>query len=260
MSDYQHLLVDVSEGIQTITLNRPDKLNALNIDLIGEIRAAVEQGITDDKVFGFILTGSGEKAFAAGADIAEFKDFPPRKGNRMSMRGHDAFNLIEGSPKPVVAAVNGFALGGGLELAMACHLRIAADHARFGQPEINLGVVPGYGGSQRLPRLVGRGRATEMLLTGRNIKADEALQAGLVSQVVPQSELIGTARRFMAGIGDKSPRVVREMLKLINDYYNASEDGFANEIDAFGESFGTEDFKEGTTAFIEKRKPRFSGR
>mgnify|MGYP006420845925 CR=1 FL=1 len=259
MSDFHHLLLDASQGILTITLNRPDKLNALNIALIGEVRQAVQMGIDDDAIFGMILTGSGEKAFAAGADIAEFKDFSIRKGNRMSMRGHDAFNLIEGSPKPVFAAVNGFALGGGLELAMACHLRIASENAHFGQPEINLGVVPGYGGSQRLPRLVGRARATEMLLTGRNLKSGEALQAGLVSQVVPQAELQDTVRKLMANISEKSPRVVRKLLNLINDYYTANVDGFANEIDAFGESFGTADFKEGTTAFIEKRKPNFVG-
>ncbi|RSK37175.1 enoyl-CoA hydratase/isomerase family protein [Hymenobacter metallilatus] len=246
-------------GILTITVNRPDKLNALNAATIDEIGAAVQQGLADAAVRGMILTGSGEKSFVAGADIAELTKLDDVGGRRAAVQGQEVFRLIERSPKPVIAAVNGFALGGGCELAMACHLRIAAENARFGQPEVNLGLVPGYGGTQRLTQLIGKGKALELLLTADMIKADEALRLGLVNHVVPQAELLGFTRQLLLRILTKAPIALGLCIDAVDAYFDKGRDGYQAEADAFARCFASEDFKEGTTAFLEKRPAAFTG-
>lgn len=257
--EFNNILVSREGKIATLTINRPDKLNALTIDTIAEIRKAMENLSEDDSVSAIILTGSGQKAFVAGADIAEFSEFSVEQALEMAQAGHQAFDYVENLNKPVIAAINGFALGGGLELAMACHIRLAATNARFGQPEINLGVVPGYGGTQRLPRLIGRSRATEMLLTGDMINAEEALALGLISHVCEPELLMAKAGEIADKISTKSPIVLAGMLELIDCYYDKSVDGFATEQEVFSQCFATADFKEGVSAFLEKRKPSFKG-
>lgn len=258
--EFNNLTYSVEEGICTITVNRPDKLNALNQETINELREAVNAAEEDEAVKGIILTGAGQKAFVAGADIAEFADFTPSQAKKMAENGHRTFDTIEHCYKPVVAAVNGFALGGGCEMAMSCHIRLASTNAKFGQPEINLGVIPGYGGTQRLVRLVGFSKATELLLTGDMIGAEEAKALGIVSQVVPQEELMGKCREMLLKIANKSPLVVAQVLKLVNQYYDTEQPGFVSEISEFADCFNTEDFKEGVGAFLEKRKPVFEGK
>ncbi len=259
---FENLLydLDAASGILTITLNRPTKLNALNAATIAEIDAAVELALDDAQVRGIILTGSGEKAFVAGADIAELAALTPAQAARASERGQEAFARIEESTKPVIAAVNGFALGGGCELAMACHMRVASENARFGQPEVNLGLLPGYGGTQRLPQLIGKGKAIELLLTADLVKADEALRLGLVNHVVPQAELLSFCRQLLGRILGKAPVAVGLVLECVNAHYDKETDGYAAEAHAFGQAFETEDFKEGTTAFVEKRAAVFQGK
>ena len=259
---FENLLydLDAASGILTITLNRPTKLNALNAATIAEIDAAVEQALDDAQVRGIILTGSGEKAFVAGADIAELAALTPAQAARAAERGQEAFMRIEESTKPVIAAVNGFALGGGCELAMACHMRVASENARFGQPEVNLGLLPGYGGTQRLPQLIGKGKAIELLLTADQVKADEALRLGLVNHVVPQAELLDFCRQLLGKILGKAPVAVGLVLECVNAHYDKGTDGYAAEAHAFGQAFGTDDFKEGTTAFVEKRAAVFMGK
>lgn len=258
--DLKHLLYSVEDNICTIKINRPDKLNALNIELINELHEAFIAACSDDEVRGIIITGEGPKAFAAGADIAEFSEFSVSEAKKMSENGHKTFNMIENCHKPVVAAINGFALGGGCELAMACHIRVAATNAKFGQPEINLGVIPGYGGTQRLVRLIGFSKATELLLTGDMINAEEAKSLGIVNHVVTQEELMNTSISILKKITQKSPLVVAQILKLVNMYYAQQErPGFTNEISEFAHCFDTNDFKEGVSAFLEKRKAHFSG-
>jgi enoyl-CoA hydratase len=254
-----NILVTIADGICTVTINRPDKMNALNIETIQEIGQAFDDIYSNDDIKAVVLTGAGEKAFVAGADIAEFANFSESEGKDMGAGGHDVFNKIENCPKPVVAAVNGFALGGGCELAMACHIRIASENAKFGQPEVNLGIVPGYGGTQRLPQLVGKGRAMELLMTGDAIRADRAEQIGLVNKVVPQEALMDEANSLVQKIMTKGPVAISAVIDLANQAMD-SRDGFQAEIDAFGKSFSTEDFKEGTTAFVEKRKAEFKGK
>lgn len=258
--NFNNLKYSVEGSICTITVNRPDKLNALNIETIRELREAFGQAQQDANVKGIILTGQGPKAFVAGADIAEFSNFSSAQGKEMAASGHGTFDYIENSSKPVVAAINGFALGGGCELAMSCHMRVAATNAKFGQPEVNLGIIPGYGGTQRLVRLIGRSKATELLLTGDMITADEALQLGLVNHVVSPDELLTKAQEILNKIAQKSPLAVAQVLKLINSYYDKTQNGFQEEISQFGECFSTEDFKEGVSAFLEKRKAAFTGR
>lgn len=255
--DFKNLIYSVEESICTITINRPDKLNALNIETIKEINHAVSAAQANAEVSGIIITGAGPKAFVAGADIAEFSDFSVAEAKEMASNGHDVFNHIEKCKKPVIAAVNGFALGGGCELAMACHMRVASANARFGQPEVNLGVIPGYGGTQRLVRLVGRSKATELLLTADVIGADEAKTLGLVNHVVPQEELLSKAKEILNKIAQKSPLAVTHVLELINTYYNKNADGFKEEITDFANCFSSEDFREGVSAFLEKRKANF---
>lgn len=256
---YENITTQKENGVLTITINRESKLNALNVTTLQEIMSAVISIQDDKEVAGVILTGMGMKAFAAGADIAEFSNFDTEQGKTMSEAGHMVMNTIENSKKPVIAAVNGFALGGGCELAMACHLRIASENARFGQPEVNLGLVPGYAGTQRLVQLVGKGKALELLMTGDAIKADEAKALGLVNHVVPQDQLFAKCHEILDKVKDKSPLAIENVIKLVNAYNDKTVDGFAEEMTHFGNSFGTKDFKEGVDAFLNKRKAAFSG-
>ncbi len=235
-------------------------MNALNIHLIAEIEMAIDEAVKNENIRGIILTGSGAKAFAAGADIAEFAEFSREQALQLSANGHRIFNKVEECPKPVIAAVNGFALGGGCELAMACHMRIAADNAKFGQPEVNLGVIPGYGGTQRLVRYIGKAKAIELLLTADMIDAQTALQLGLVNYVVPQAELIAKCEEVLNKIAVKSSLVTEQIINCVNAYYDKKDDGFAREIEEFANCFTTDDFKEGTNAFMEKRKATFKGK
>jgi enoyl-CoA hydratase len=258
--NYQTLLTEIGDGILTITINRPDKMNALNQAVIAELDQVFDAVNKEEEIRGVIITGAGAKAFVAGADIGEFAEFYPPQAKAMSENGHRVLNKIEGCYKPVIAAVNGFALGGGCELAMACHLRIAAENARFGQPEINLGIIPGYGGTQRLPRYIGKGKALELLLTADMISAQEALDWGLVNYVTTPEELLPKCKTILAKIITKSPLVVDQVIACVNSYYEKNENGFELEIDEFSQCMGTEDFKEGTRAFLEKRKPEFKGR
>lgn len=232
-------------------------MNALNATLLQEIKQAVTEAETANQVHGIILTGMGTKAFAAGADIAEFADFGPEEGRKLSADGHEVMNSIENCSKPVIAAVNGFALGGGCELAMACHMRIASPNAKFGQPEVNLGLLPGYGGTQRLVQLIGKGKAIELLTTADMIKADEALTLGLVNHVVEHDDLLPKCTEILNKIASKSPQAVAKSLKCALAYYDHTTDGMALEISEFGTSFQTAEFVEGTQAFLGKRKAEF---
>lgn len=256
---YENLLTEIKDKIFFITINREANLNALNIKTLREIRMAVESVQENADVRGIIITGSGPKAFAAGADIKEFMNFDVEQGREMSDAGHQVLNTIDRSRKPVIAAVNGFALGGGCELAMACHIRVASENARFGQPEVNLGITPGYAGTQRLVQLVGKGKALELLMTGDMIDAQEALRLKLVNHVVPADQLLPKAIEIMEKIKGKAPLAIESVIKLVNDYYDKLKDGYQTEINEFGSFFGTDDFKEGTAAFLERRKPTFSG-
>ncbi|MCR5888508.1 enoyl-CoA hydratase-related protein [Hymenobacter sp. J193] len=252
--------LDAASGILTLTINRPTKLNALSHDTIRELREALQLALDDAQVRGIILTGSGEKAFVAGADIAELTALDEIEGRRAAEFGQEAFCLFEESSKPVIAAVNGFALGGGCELAMACHLRIASENARFGQPEVNLGLVPGYGGTQRLPQLIGKGKALELLLTADIIKADEALRLGLVNHVVPLPELLEFSRQLLGRILSKAPLAVGLVIDCVNAAYDKERHGYQAEANAFSRCFESEDFREGTSAFLEKRPAAFTGK
>jgi enoyl-CoA hydratase len=257
---YQTLLTESNDGILTITINRPEKLNALNQEVIKDLDAAFTEIDSNDEIKGVIITGAGTKAFVAGADISEFASFTADQAKALSENGHRVFNKIESASKPVIAAVNGFALGGGCELAMACHIRIAGENAKFGQPEINLGIIPGYGGTQRLPRCIGGGKALELLLTGDMMSAQDALQWGLVNYVVSQEELIPTCLSLLNKIKTKSPLVIDRIIACVNSHYENGTDGFELEIDEFSQCMNTEDFKEGTSAFLEKRPANFKGR
>jgi enoyl-CoA hydratase len=254
---YNNILSENKESLQIITINREDKMNALNIELIQEIGQEIKRLNLEKNVRGIILTGKGTKAFAAGADISEFADFNEAQANEMSSGGHKVFNSIEESEIPVIAAVNGYSLGGGCELAMSCHIRIASENAKFGQPEVNLGVPPGYGGTQRLAQIVGKGRALDMLISANAIDANTALNYGLVTKVVSSDELMATCEKYINKLVGKSPMAIAEVIKCTNALYG-NKDGFNYEIDSFAKSFETTDFKEGTSAFIGKRKPNYS--
>ena len=252
--------LDADSGILTLTLNRPTKLNALNGATIEEIGRAMQQALDDAQVRGILLTGSGEKAFVAGADIAELAALDEARARRASERGQEVFCLIEESTKPVLAAVNGFALGGGCELAMACHVRVAADTARFGMPEVTLGLLPGFGGTQRLTQLVGRAKALELMLSADQIKADEALRLGLANHVVPAAELLAFSRALLSRMLSRAPLALGLVIECVNAVFAPAKDGYHTEAQAFGRAFGTADFREGTAAFLEKRPAKFEGK
>lgn len=258
---YQTLLTDLQDGTLVITINRPDKLNALNKDVIEELGKVIDEVYSNPEIKSAILTGAGEKAFVAGADITEFTSLDAAGGAALAKKGQDnVFDKIENSPKPIVAAVNGFALGGGCELAMSCHFRLASENAKFGQPEVNLGLIPGYGGTQRLTQLIGKGKSMELMMTADMIGADEAKALGLVNHVTPLAELLGKTKEILQKIHTKAPVAVAKVIACVNDAAKGEKDGFANEIKRFGECFNTEDMKEGTGAFIEKRKAIFKGK
>ena len=258
---YSTLLFDLADGIARITINRPDKLNALNASVIGELADAAGRVEADADVRGVLLTGAGTKAFVAGADIAELAGQSPFEGKQRSMAGQQMMRRLERCGKPVIAAVNGFALGGGCELAMACHLRIASETARFGQPEVKLGLAPGYGGTVRLPRLVGKGRALELLLTGAMIDAQEAWRIGLVNRVVPAERLLAEADALLREILDQGPLAVRSVLECVEVGSDLSVDeGLLLEATHFGLLSASADMREGTAAFLAKRKASFTGR
>lgn len=257
---YNNLIIENKNAIRIITINRPSQLNALNKETITELNRALSESRNDSSVRAIIITGAGEKAFVAGADIKEFAHFSIEKGKRLSAEGHDLlFNFVEQMNKPVIAAVNGFTLGGGLELAMSCQIRIASDNAKLGLPEVSLGVIPGYGGTQRLAQLAGKGKALEMISTASMISAEEAVQCGLVNRVVPQSELLSTCILLAEKIARNSPTAIAAAIRAVNAGFAEGVNGFEKEIEEFGKCFGTEDFKEGTGAFLEKRKPSFKG-
>ncbi len=258
--NYDNILSQFQNGITTITINRPNKLNALNIETIQELHEAFNMADLDKSTKVIIITGSGEKAFVAGADISEFADYDVEEGQELSAEGQELlFNYIENLSTPVIAAVNGFALGGGLELAMAAHFRIASDNAKMGLPEVSLGVIPGYGGTQRLPQLVGKGRAMEMIMTAGMIDANQALNYGLVNHVTTLEELIPLCEKIARKIMRNSSVAISSAIKAINANFKDGINGFDVEIEEFGNCFGTEDFTEGTTAFLEKRKADFPG-
>ncbi|RBQ05781.1 enoyl-CoA hydratase/isomerase family protein [Pedobacter miscanthi] len=256
---YQNLISEVKENILYVTINREKALNALNKDTLAELADVIAYAGKTEEVRGVILTGTGEKAFVAGADIKEFSEYNGKQGEELAKRGQDeVFNAIENSPKPFIAAVNGFALGGGLELAMACHIRIASDNAKLGLPEVTLGLIPGYGGTQRLTQLVGKGKAIEMITTANMITAAEAEKIGLVNHVVPPTDLISKAEEILNLVKQRAPLAVSAAIKAIIASVN-NDNGYTTEIEAFGRCFETADFKEGVSAFVEKRKANFSG-
>lgn len=255
---FENLLVANNNGILTITVNRPDKLNALTKKTVEEIGVAVKNAEADTAVKAIIITGSGQKAFVAGADITEFVGLTVEQGKQLAKAGQLVFRSIETCSKPVIAAVNGFALGGGCELSMACHLRIASENAKFGQPEVNLGLIAGYGGTQRLIQYIGKTKATELHMTGDTITGQQALELGLVNYVVPQEQLQDKCYELLHKITSKAPKAITGVINSVNAYFETA--GFDAEIDEFGKCFATQDFKEGTTAFMEKRKAEFVGR
>lgn len=255
---YKTILASLENGIYTATINRPDKLNALNKDVINDLDIFVSEVESNEEIRAAILTGSGQKGFVAGADISEFTGLSGEQGKALAKKGQDIFSRIENCRKPIIAAVNGFALGGGCELAMACHFRIASENARFGQPEVNLGLIPGYGGTQRLVQLIGKGRALELLLTGNMIEASIALEYGLVNHVVPQDDLLPKAKMILDQIISKAPIAIGKCIAAANAA--GQTNGYEIELQGFGDCFETGDMKEGTAAFLEKRKPVFKGR
>jgi len=256
--NYENLLLTVENSILTITINRPAQLNALNGNTLTELEMAVNDAEKNSEIKAIIITGSGEKAFVAGADIKEFMNYSPDEAQVMSRKGHRIFDKIESCSKPIIAAINGFALGAGCELAMACHLRVAAENAKFSQPEVNLGVIPGYGGTQRLIQNLGKTKAFELLMTGDMISAQEALQLGLVNYVVTPNELINKAIELINKITQKSPNAISKIIHTVNAYFDNTQNGFEVEINDFANCFQTPDFKEGTVAFTERRKPKFN--
>ena len=263
---YSTLLTEIQDGIFIITINRPDKLNAINKQVMADIDKAVDEVYSNNKIRSVIITGSGSKAFVAGADITEFIGLTKDEGTALAKKGQDIFLKIENCSKPIVAAVNGFALGGGCELAMACHFRLCSDNAKFGQPEVNLGLIPGYGGTQRLTQLVGKGKAMEMMMSGAMINASEALQYGLVNYITSPEDLLSKTKEILSYIQTKAPVAIAKIIDCINvavvsdSAYTNGKSGYDKEIEAFGDCFASEDMKEGTAAFIEKRKPVFSGK
>lgn len=256
----EYILSEVKNGVLVITINRPDKLNSLNRQTIEELHEVLVDAENESEIKAVIITGAGQKAFVAGADIAEFANYSVEQGRQLSSNGHfKIFNFIENYSKPIIAAVNGFALGGGLELAMACHIRVVSDNAKMGLPEVSLGVIPGYGGTQRLAQLVGKGKAFEMIVTADMITASDAYKWGLANYVTTQEEILNKCFEITSKIASKSPTAIKTAIKVINAGYNNSVNGYEVEIEEFGKSFGTGDFKEGVSAFLEKRKADFKG-
>ena len=259
--NFENILLSQKEALAIITINRPKKLNALNKATIEELHEAFQVLAKDSSVKVIVITGSGEKAFVAGADISEFAHFTVDNGGKLAAKGQEMlFNFIENLSKPVIAAVNGFALGGGLELAMACHFRVASDNAKMGLPEVSLGVIPGYGGTQRLPQLIGKGNAMELIMTAGMISAEKAAALGLVNYVTTLEELMPLVEKLAGKIMRNSSVAISAAIKAVNANFEDGVDGFEVEISEFGNCFGTEDFREGTTAFLEKRKANFPGR
>lgn len=254
------LLTLLENGILTVVINRPDKLNALSKDVFSDLNSVLDDINSNGAIKSVIITGSGSKAFVAGADITEFGGLNKVEAMALAKRGQDTFARIENSSKPIVAAVNGFALGGGCELAMSCHFRVASENAKFGQPEVNLGLIPGYGGTQRLVQLIGKGKAMELLMSGNMIDANEAKQLGLVNYVTTPETLLEHTKKILETINSKAPLAVAGCIKAANAVYDETKDGYAVEIEEFGNAFATEDMKEGTTAFLEKRKANFTGK
>ena len=258
--NYENTIVQIEKTIATVTINRPEKLNALNKVTIAELHEAIKKLGKNKEVKAIVLTGSGSKAFVAGADISEFAHFSKKQGAKLALKGQKLlFNLIEKLSTPVIAAINGFALGGGLELAMACHFRIASDSAKMGLPEVSLGVIPGYGGTQRLPQLIGKGRAMELIMSAAVINAEKALSYGLVNYIVTQEELLPLCNEIATNISCNSSVAIKYAIKAINSGFKEGVNGYRSEIKYFGRCFGTADFKEGTTAFLNKRKANFTG-
>ena len=257
---YQTLLTSLENGVFTITINRPDKLNALSKEVFTDLNSALDEINSNAEIKSVIITGAGPKAFVAGADISEFGGLDKKAAMALAKRGQDVFARIENSPKPIVAAVNGFALGGGCELAMSCHFRVASENAKFGQPEVNLGLIPGYGGTQRLVQLIGKGKAMELLLSAHMIDANEAKQLGLVNYVTTTETLLEHTIKILTVINSKAPLAVAACIKAANAVFDETKDGYVVEIEEFGNAFATEDMKEGTTAFFEKRKAVFTGK
>ena len=263
---YTTLLTNLENGIFTITVNRPEKLNALNKDVFTDLGKALDEVSSNAEIRSAIITGAGPKAFVAGADITEFKGLDKDQAMALAKRGQDVFFKIENSKKPIVAAVNGFALGGGCELAMACHFRLCSENAKFGQPEVNLGLIPGYGGTQRLTQLVGKGKSMELQMTASIIDANEALRLGLVNYVTTTEGLLERTKEILTNIQTKAPIAVGKVIECVNvavvsdSAYTNGKSGYDKEIEAFGDCFITEDMKEGTAAFLEKRKADFKGK
>lgn len=254
---YQTMLCMLDEGILTVVINRVDKMNALNRDVLNELSAVMDEVEKQPSVKAVIITGAGPKAFVAGADISEFNGASKEEAIQMAQRGQQLFDRIEKCNKPIVAAVNGFALGGGCELAMACHFRMAADHAKFGQPEVNLGLIPGYGGTQRLTQLVGKGKALELMMSGNMIDAMQAQQLGLVNHITSADTLLEETQKLLKTILTKGPFAVGRVIEAVNAQYDKKKNGYEEEVRLFGECFGTDEMKEGVSAFLEKRKPNF---
>ncbi len=258
--NYQTLLTSLENNIYIITVNRPEKLNALNKTVIEELSSAIDEIYHNKEIRSSIITGAAEKAFVAGADISEFLQLDENSGEALARKGQTAvFDKIENSPKPIIAAVNGFALGGGCELALACHFIIASENAKFGQPEVNLGLIPGYGGTQRLTQLVGKNRAMQLIMTGEMFSASDAMQYGMVNKVVAQSELLNEAKKILSLINTKAPLAIAKVIEAVNNF-DHTQQGYDLEIKKFGECFSTEDAKEGASAFLEKRKAIFKGK
>jgi len=257
--NYQTLLTNLENNIFTIFINRPDKLNALNKEVFNDLDSVIDEIYTNAEIRAAIITGSGNKAFVAGADISEFLNLESEKATELSRRGQIVFDKIENCPKPVVAAVNGFALGGGCELALACHFIYASENAKFGQPEVNLGLIPGYGGTQRLTQLVGRNLAMELLMSGNMVSAKEAMEYGMVNKIVQQDELLTAAKAILGIIQTKAPIAVSKIIECVNNF-DHTQQRYDFEIKKFGECFATEDAKEGASAFLEKRKANFKGK
>lgn len=257
---YQTLLTSLENNVLTITINRPEKLNALNKDVFSDLDKALKDIEKNPEIRSAIITGAGTRAFVAGADISEFNSLNKQQAMEMAKRGQDIFLQIENSSKPIVAAVNGFALGGGCELSMACHFRIASDNAKFGQPEVNLGLIPGYGGTQRLVQLIGKGRALELLMSGNMLDAHEAKEMGLVNHITGVDNLLEQTKLILSVINSKAPLAVAACIKTANAVFDETKNGFDIEIEEFGNCFATEDMKEGVAAFLEKRKAAFKGK